>query len=703
MAPPPTPTVVVFGAGIAGLTVAHELRARGFAVIVYDPAPEPELNQPLSPQAGGLAHTQYHEVANPLTPGAASVTGPLPAEHGFRVFPSFYRHLDDTMRRIPVFTKEAFGPKWAEIDAASPPFEGNRSVADNLVPVPVQGIAFEDSVRLYQFETKMPRTLASAAAMALRSLQGFGYRGADMARFQMKLFQFMSSCARRREQYAGMSFWDFVGGDQCDARFQRHLNSVPRALVAMDAHRGDARTQAQVLVQHLLDFSSSGGNVDRTLNGPTSETWLRHWFLYLSSSIDHALEPNFGGQGVDFRWGARLTELAFDGASGTITGFSIDINDGAGPQPVTDVPFDYLVVALPIDEVARLRPQLITDAMAQADANEFPEDPALQNLLKLLDQGIEATTAWLSGIQIYLREDIRILAGHVYFPDSPWGLSAVSQGQFWSTDSRITHGGKGARGILSVDIANWEAPGEVIQKPANQCTKRELGIEVWQQMRAAMLPLGIKLPAWDPAAPPPDSYVDHHVDFAIVDKGGNSICDCAGGSGSGKGDNRPASDNLTRMTISPPGTFGLRPGPLAGGYKLRLKNLLFAGHYTQTHISLPTMEGANESGRHVANAILQAENDKYAGTVSLISPRYELAAIYPFTDYEPADFDFLKRLDEKLLALGDPHFIEILGVTRLLEAIVPQSGSMSGNPSDLGKRLLDVLGAQLAPFGFIPR
>ena len=26
----------------------------------------------------------------------------LPAEHGFRFFPGFYRHLPDTMRRIPV-------------------------------------------------------------------------------------------------------------------------------------------------------------------------------------------------------------------------------------------------------------------------------------------------------------------------------------------------------------------------------------------------------------------------------------------------------------------------------------------------------------------------------------------------------------------------------------------------------------------------
>src|ERR1035438_7782619 len=78
-------TVAVLGGGVGGLSAAHELIERGFHVEVYE----------RKPVMGGKARS---------IPVIGSGTGgrhDLPGEHGFRFFPGFYKHVIDTLRRIP--------------------------------------------------------------------------------------------------------------------------------------------------------------------------------------------------------------------------------------------------------------------------------------------------------------------------------------------------------------------------------------------------------------------------------------------------------------------------------------------------------------------------------------------------------------------------------------------------------------------------
>src|SRR5215203_6883624 len=90
--------VIILGGGVGGMSAAHELAERDFDVTVYE----------TRPIAGGKARSV--SVPGSGTGGRRD----LPGEHGFRFFPGFYRHLPDTMRRIP--------------------FAGNRDgVAGNLV------------------------------------------------------------------------------------------------------------------------------------------------------------------------------------------------------------------------------------------------------------------------------------------------------------------------------------------------------------------------------------------------------------------------------------------------------------------------------------------------------------------------------------------------------------------------------------------
>src|SRR5262245_19130236 len=79
-------TVIILGGGVAGMSAAHELIERGFAVQVYE----------LKTLPGGKARS----IPVPHTEGRRD----LPGEHGFRFFPRFYKHIIDTMQRIPCGT-----------------------------------------------------------------------------------------------------------------------------------------------------------------------------------------------------------------------------------------------------------------------------------------------------------------------------------------------------------------------------------------------------------------------------------------------------------------------------------------------------------------------------------------------------------------------------------------------------------------------
>src|SRR4051812_50197838 len=97
-------TVAVLGGGVGGLSAAHELAERGFAVTVHEKRAVP----------GGKARSYP-------APGSG-----LPAEHGFRFFPGFYRHLPDTMGRIPAGAGTPRHPPGGAGRILLPPARGAR-------------------------------------------------------------------------------------------------------------------------------------------------------------------------------------------------------------------------------------------------------------------------------------------------------------------------------------------------------------------------------------------------------------------------------------------------------------------------------------------------------------------------------------------------------------------------------------------------
>src|SRR5262249_6413348 len=102
--------VVILGGGVAGMSAAQELIERGFEVEVCERKTlAGGKARSLAAQGAATGRSLFSRESPVVIPSRGK---PLPAEHGFRFFPGFYKHVIDTMARIP--------------------FRGG-SVADNLV------------------------------------------------------------------------------------------------------------------------------------------------------------------------------------------------------------------------------------------------------------------------------------------------------------------------------------------------------------------------------------------------------------------------------------------------------------------------------------------------------------------------------------------------------------------------------------------
>jgi hypothetical protein len=188
-----------------------------------------------------------------------------------------------------------------------------------------------------------------------------------------------------------------------------------------------------------------------------------------------------------------------------------------------------------------------------------------------------------------------------------------------------------------VCISDLFAPataGKVKGKCAWDLGADEIADEVWRQISSALagsIPTGQgEFPMPRPGLPTPLAY---HLDENLHGRPG------------------PRRKNLSPLLINTPGTWKARPGS-TDGYELVFDRVVFAGTYMQTHTRLTTMEAANESARHAVNAILGAKADG--------PQRGNLCSIWSPEDNELDDLAFLKKLDERLLHRGLPHFVDIL-------------------------------------------
>lgn len=413
--------VVVLGGGVGGMSAAHELSERGFEVEVHE----------AKSVAGGKARTIY-------VPGSGSGGRPeLPGEHGFRFFPSFYRHLPDTMKRIPFAQKR-------------------HGVYDNLVQASEYLLAAGPQ-KDYRFLVRLPHSLREWRELLAGIYQGrqLGISDAELAFFVGRVLVLLTSCQERRlAEFEQIDWWRFIEAEDKSAAYQLYLAvGLTRSLVALKAKVASTRTVGDILIQLLLGIYSPFTEFDRVLDGPTSEVWIEPWHAHLRA------------RGVVYEKQSRVVAVAV-GADRAIAGVTVERPDGTRRE----VRGDYYILALPVEAVVPL-----------IDARLIAAEPRLGLLGEL-------QVAWMNGLQLFLRRDSRLVSGHANYVGTPSALTSISQEQFFARKLG-DYGDGSVHGCLSVDISDWETPGVVSGKPLIQLgSADEVMHEAMAQLRGALSP-----------------------------------------------------------------------------------------------------------------------------------------------------------------------------------------------------------------------
>jgi 15-cis-phytoene desaturase len=581
--------VIILGAGVAGMSAAHELIERGFEVEIYE----------RNPIAGGKARSVYVERA-----GAR-----LPGEHGFRFFPAFYKHVTDIMRRIPAagawqsdlpgHGRRVYDNLGAAERVIFDSFEENAinlstSFPKNLIDL------FQGFLQITESECHdaAPINLSTSFLKHLVTLRAMFHKivhthldehhanstKAEKAEidpvyveiFIGRIWQILTSSERRRtREYERMSWWDFTHADEhTNHAYRKYLvQTMTRSLIAANARHANAKVVGDIAIQVLSGLLQPGGGADRVLNGPTNEVWIDPWREYL---VD---------EGVTFHFNTKVQKLRYDDRK--IQGMTLIRVDDQGRE--CGCPYEcydsdaYYIAALPVEVMVGLLEGEENRSLRDAD-------PQFGHMLKL-----DCSTEWMSGLQFYFKEplfkpyhmpDNTLGKAHIVFMDSAWGITAVSQLPFWEMqrwrDSNVNE-------IVSVIISNWEARG-LNGKFANVCSQTEIEDEVLAQIachlcqkinpadKAALKAKVAELRAKFAA----DPYLDPDLHPIPLPK-------------------TPILwENQAPLFINKPGSWQLQPEA-----ETRVANLFLAADYVRTFTQLPTMEAANEAARHAVNGIIK--------------------------------------------------------------------------------------------------
>jgi uncharacterized protein with NAD-binding domain and iron-sulfur cluster len=408
---------------------------------------------------------------------------------------------------------------------------------------------------------------------------------AELALFVNRFIVYLTSSDERRlGQWERLPWWEYVRAEGKSRDYQAIVaRFLTRGLVAVKEQVASTRTVGSMGQAFVLSGLGLGadGGLARMLNAPTNEAWIDPWARYLTD------------RGVRFEVGRTVEDLEV--ASGRIR--SVRVADAAGRRRSAEA--DWFVCAIPVE---RARALLSPAVLALA--------PGLESLRDL-------RTEWMNGLQFFLRRTPEGIGEEVNFMDSPWQLTAVLQSRLWDGKNFPRDYGDGSvSDCLSLDVSDWDTPGILYGKPAKTCSAAQIAAECWAQMKdhledtgRSVLPDGIRH-SW-------------FLDPAI-------------------GWDRTAGRNTNDepLMVNTVGSWENRPGPRSG-----IPNLFMAGDYVRTNMDLATMEGANESGRAAANALLDE-----AGSPAERVPLWAL--------YQPPELDGLKEIDARRYRAGRPNLFD---------------------------------------------
>lgn len=469
------------------------------------------------------------------------------------------------------------------------PFPGNpNGVADNLIRVEGTVAGFRGKPPIF-----VPVELGAVDQLTPQRLQNSIIGGlsfipelppTELAFFGKQMMMWFTSCDERRfGQWEHMTWEQALRADGKSPAYRDYLVS--------------ALTRITVAAKPHMSSARTIGTIGEAL--VLAGTGLIPQY---SGGIDRILNrptneawidpwvEYLRARGVRFVMGQGATHFEMRG--GLVS--AVRTAGSAGSNTVTA---DWYLCAAPVDRTVPLLNEALLDA-----------DPSLAGMRQLI-------VDWMVGIQYFLRTSTELPEGHVAALGTPWALTALRQAPMWVDDFASRYGDGTVRECLSVDISDWDTPGILYGKTAKQCTKTEIAAETWAQLKE-WLNTGT---GWLRD----EDVHSWHLDPGITWNGG-------------------AIDNATPLLVNTVGSYAHRPHSYCA-----VPNLFFGGDHVRNHIDLATMEGANESGRTAANAIMDAADDP--------GPR---APVFPLVRLPI--FEAAKAVDADRYRAALPHVLDLV-------------------------------------------
>jgi hypothetical protein len=444
-------------------------------------------------------------------------------------------------------------------------------------------------------------------------------------------------------------------------------------------------------------------------------SWGQHGVL--ESDTDRPNTPDTEG-GLVAGFGAHTISTAYvpEPDAGTPHGFNTydACEGGKDKKEPRHFDPDYYVIAMPLDRLWRVLDTVTFKDLDDDQANpttdlgrlkkwktrvltqEYPFEGGVGPEREGIryehdepwyeDQGRRGPFRHFSGLQFYFDADFKYNDGHVYFPEAAWGLSSISQAQFWHA-VRIWQ--RGFHGLLSVDIGDMTTKvatgGAPAQAAAWDETQQGIAELTWMQIeQATPTVINNQLP------PPRYFHMDAHLLFVrdaqptatppldagqIVRNSAPFLINRPIKNGWMEWDCRPG---RVYLYTEDPATHPL-PGRDHVDMHEHFGRWVVAGNHTRTFTRMSTMESANESARHAVNSIIEhlatrhptndqrAVNPSYDGHRSAGVLMGDPAPIWDMERHELPDLAFWRRVDERLVAAGLPEMADILELHEHLE------------------------------------
>ena len=368
---------------------------------------------------------------------------------------------------------------------------------------------------------------------------------------------------RLRRRYAQSSFEDLflTRPDGSRGLLFQGLRDMSQVEYSSDRVNPDVKVMLNFVEKHFLH--GLPGLAWRALVGPTSDTYIEPWRRHLEQ------------RGVQFETDSQVVGVDL-GAQQRIDGITVEGADGR----ITSRRADHYILAVPTDALARL------------------VDRRLERAATQLRRVRTVRRVWNNGAIIYTSRPTRVVGG--YYMWHPWRVAVTSYAQRWREPFGMADYGVGEdRGrigdIISYVITDWFADGVQTGKPASACTPEEIYEELcWMGLEDPTV-----MPTFDPA--------DHIHPLGFDGRRVTCLVDPA----LVYGEDGTIVDNEDTLAHLPPG-YSLR----MPGADTDVENLYLAGCHCYNAFGCgDSMEGANETGRRAANAVLEREDATRRATV----------------------------------------------------------------------------------------